>query len=163
MTAEKKTAARQRSTAKGHAAVAMAKRFFEARSRPGLPVLIETAPNVVIWIPVQKGNFAGPKIPRSTRHDFFGVWDLLVVEPYRMASSLVPAGHVTRAVYFVQVTETSNLSHRKAKILASGFPCSEEDLVMGYRGRGVFRVLRGPRFDHEEEWRVPPPKKKTTP
>lgn len=128
-------------TAKGHAAMAMAARFFEARGE-----IIEKAYSVVTWIP--KG---AARVPISRRHDFFGVWDAIVV----------PTDDIGRRVYFVQVTEISNVSHRREKILASGFPCTPNDLLMGYRGRGVFRVLRGPRFDEQaEEWKAPPPVKR---
>jgi hypothetical protein len=139
----------QRSTEKGRAAMAMARRIFEARG-----ALIETAPNVVRWRPdltQPRGPDGKPKlVPFSTRHDFFTIWDALVVEedPDRR-----------RHTYFVQVTEVGNMGHRRAKILANRFPCAVGDLLMGYRGRGVFRVLRGPTFDGEaEEWKVPAPK-----
>lgn len=144
----KKKTARQRSTAKGHAAVAMARRIFEARG-----AIMESAPNVVRWIPAVDATGGAKMIPRSMRHDFFGVWDLIVVEPASL--------HMDRPTFFVQVTEVGHLSHRRTKILESGFPTTVLDLVMGYRGRGVFRVLRGPRFEGEgEEWKVPAPGKK---
>lgn len=132
-------------TAKGHAAMDMAKRIFAARR-----ALVETAPNVVLWIPDPK-HF-GKRMPISRRHDFWGVWDAIVVEedPER------------RHTYFVQVTAVGDMGRRRHKILDSHFPCTVGDLLMGYRGRGVFRVLRGPLFEGQgEEWRVPPPVKKT--
>lgn len=126
--------------------MAMARRFFDTQG-----CLVETAVNVVRWIaPKEPG---GPRMPISTRHDFFGVWDAIVIDATKPP---------VRTTFFIQVTSVENMSARRRKILDSGFPCGRADLVMGYRGGGRFRVLRGPTFELEaEEWKAPPPLRKS--
>lgn len=128
----------QRSNAKGRRLQKLAQRYFEAQG-----YLVETAPNVVRWI-----MFPGDKAlkPRSFRHDFFNVWDLIVVAPLGLGSPR----------FFVQVTDIKNVAHRRAKILASGFPSTSDDKVMGYEGRSIFRAYDGPAFTKSYEVRVPP-------
>jgi len=140
--------AHQRASAKGARVERLARLMFEA-----MGCRVETAPKVVVWIPKKDARpgacaaCARPfaeRIPRSMRHDFFNVWDLVVVE----ASGLVR---------FVQITEPTNLSAHRKKILASAWPPRDDDLLLTYAGRSRFRVYHGPAFDVESgELRVPP-------
>ena len=124
---------RKGTTAKGQRLVRLARAAFEARG-----ALVETAPNVVQWIPRKPGPGypplpAGQTLrPISTRHDLYGVWDAICV---------------TRdgARFFVQVTVAGELAHRRAKILASGFPHTALDCIAAYyQGRNRhFRLYRG--------------------
>lgn len=134
--------AHQRASDKGHRIEQLAKRMFENQG-----YLVETAPKVVRWLKLPGQD--GLK-PRSSRHDFFGVWDLIIV--------LGPG-----LVQFVQVTDEHNVSARRKKILASGFPHRSDDLLLAYAGRGRFRVFMGPTFAGETTAmcvpRLPPKKK----
>jgi hypothetical protein len=134
--------------------VFLAKRYFEATG-----CLVETAPNVVRWVPktveVSEPGAIGvgyvkdtTMVPRSQRHDFFGIWDVIAVR------------YTGRC--FVQVTDSAHMSARRQKVLASRFPCTGADQIWGYKGRGWFRVWRGPEFDAgtEELVKVPPKAKK---
>jgi hypothetical protein len=140
--------ARQKTTEKGRRIMRVAKRLLEDRG-----ALVATAANALKWLKTPSGMR-----PISVRHDFFGIWDAVCVE--------IEIGRRTlsdvRIVYFVQVTDVDNMSHRRDKILASGFPCTSDDLILGMRPRTrKFRVLRGPRFDGTPgEWTAPPEPKK---
>ena len=139
---------RRSATAKGRQVMKLAERVFLARG-----CHLEKAVNAVTWIPVKiAGRMTGERRPISVQHDLFGIWDAVVVEPGRGFA----AG---RKTFFVQVTTAEHLWNRRKKILAAGFPCTVDDLVMAYLGRGQFRVVRGPTFDvkQAETWRVPPP------
>lgn len=122
-------------TDKGQRLVRLARAALEARG-----ALVETAPNVVRWIPAKRSASHLPGRaesrnglrPVSLRHDFFTCWDLLVVT--KNASR-----------FFVQVTVAGELAHRRAKILASGFPHTALDCIAAYYpGRNRhFRLYRG--------------------
>lgn len=143
--------AHQKTQQKGYRHMALARRVFAARG-----AWMHSARNALVWRP----NPAGPGlVPRSISHDLFGVWDLCVVEVQPCAdASHGPTCAGTQWRYLVQVTDANNMHARRIKIRASGFPCTSNDLLMAYRGRGVFQVLRGPRFDTKdaEDVRVPP-------
>jgi len=114
---------------KGRRLERLAKQVLEAKG-----YLVEMAPNRMVHLA------AGRVI--SQRRDWFGVWDLCAVKHKRR---------------FVQVTTVDGVSARRRKIIASGFPCTPHDLLMGYvGGRGRhFRVYVGPAFDGEwEEWPI---------
>lgn len=149
------TTAHQRTAQKGYRHMAMARRLLAARG-----ALIETAYNAVRFVPIE--GQPGKLRPMSTRHDLYGVWDAVCVEIRQKESKTsVVISELVRMTYFVQVTSAGNISARRKKIHASAFPCTPEDMLLGYRGRGIFRVLRGPRFDGEgEDVKVPPPVKK---
>lgn len=143
-----KKTARQRSTSKGRDIMKMAERVFLARG-----CLLDKAVAAVTWIPAKVGGVpTGQRRPIAVKHDHFGIWDAVVVEPGRAFA----AG---RKTFFVQVTTAEHLWNRRKKILDAGFPCTVDDLVMAYLGRGVFRVVRGPGFAVKaaETWRVPTP------
>lgn len=124
--------------AKGHRLERLARQCLETQG-----FRVETAPNVVVWI---KDPATGRQKPISTRHDFFGLWDLLAVGP-------------SDGRGFVQVATLDHIAHRRAKILASGFPCTRSDILAGYKGGRDrhFRLFRGPRFERwdGECWRPP--------
>lgn len=111
--------------------------------------LVESAPKVLAWVP---GPSPGsPLIPRTKRHDLWGLWDLVAIT-------------LTGRVVFVQVTTLENkVAHRK-KILETEWPRSQEyknDVILCWVGRGVFRVFLGPDFTHEALPRhVPPDRRK---
>jgi len=137
---------RQKTNAKGRYIMKIAKRMFESQG-----AWVEVARNNVRWFPKKTG---GGVFPLSMRHDFFGIWDAIVV---------YPKGRKRSQRIFIQVTDVGNMSHRREKIVASGFPVSPHDLLLGYRGRSWFRVLHGPDFQGEaEDWKAPktPPQKK---
>src|SRR5262245_26084040 len=132
---------------KGRATMQMAKRCLEARGA----LWIETAVNAAKWVPGPQGMR-----PISVRHDFFGLWDAICARAHHGGIADGRNFGPGRVVYFVQATAVGDMARRRTKILESGFPCVFEDLLMGYRGRGKFRVLRGPRFDGAaEEWKAP--------
>jgi hypothetical protein len=139
---------RVRASAKGARLERLARRLFEQDG-----YLVETAPKVLHW-EVPRNDPGGPLIPRSTRHDFFGIWDLVAI-----TLSGRPA--------FIQVTTPENKSHRRRKILESEWPISQEhkdDLILGYAGRGIFRVWIGPDYLNETRPRhVPPERRKRKP
>ena len=109
-----------------------------------LGCLVEVAHKGVAWIP-KKAKLGAPpqagppkpqeRVPISTRHDLFGLWDLALVWPDGRRG-------------YAQVTTADHVSHKRVAIITSGFPCTAEDMVLGYEGgRGrSFRVLRGPGF-----------------
>ena len=132
--------ARLNAAAKGRRLVQLAKAFLEARG-----CVVEVAANQIRWWK----NPQGRMIPRSVHHDLFGVWDLLAVSQAERA--------------FYQVTTLSEVSHRREKILASGFPADPRDAILawvGGRGRH-FRVLRGPDFTTASAERWEPVKEAT--
>lgn len=133
--------ARQKSVAKGRYIMKIARRLFESQG-----AMVEVARNHVRFFPKK----SGPGLfPLSMRHDFFGVWDAIVV--FKPGNGR----RVGAQRIFIQVTDVGNMAHRKEKILSSGFPVSAHDLLLGYRGRSKFRVLRGPEFNSAEEMKAP--------
>lgn len=112
---------------------------------------VETTRMAVRWLPwaqappYLRAKFPpGSLVPMSKRADFFNIWDLVYVS----------AGGNPRG--FAQVTVASQLSARRRKILASGFPATPDDLILAYAGRPRrrFAVCRGPAFELAgEEWR----------
>ena len=91
---------------------------------------VEVAPKVAFWM---KDKKTGKWIALSKRHDYLGLWDLLIVYP-----------DGTRA--FAQVTTLNHVATKRAKILESKFPASEHDTILGHEGVRRFRVLQGPEF-----------------
>lgn len=92
--------------------------------------LVETAPKVTVWIWNPK---LGAKVPISTRHDFFGVWDGVAVRQ--------------DARRFYQVTTVNNVAHKRRKIQLSYFPTRAADRIYAYVGRPKrWRVFTGPDF-----------------
>lgn len=85
---------------------------------------------------------AGKMVPRSLRHDFFGLFDILAA---------YPSGR--RALY--QVTTLGNLSHRRRKMLAAlpPFQFHGDDAILAYvpGRRRHFRVCYA---DDKFEWRI---------
>jgi len=125
------------SAAKGRKLVNYAKAILEARG-----ARVETAGNQIAWFQ----NSAGRWVPRSLKHDYFGVWDLLALwpEPYKRA--------------FYQVTTATHVSHRREKILAAGSWNPYDAIVAWYGGRGRhFKVYYGPDFaEATERWDMIP-------
>lgn len=137
---------RQKAQAKGQRWEKLAQLALEA-----LGCKVEPAPKVLAWVPswtwpkspelraeaVRLGE--RPKMePRSQRHDFFGVWDMIAVETRGLSAGLVR---------FVQVTDPHNLAAHRRKILDSGWPSREDDLLVAYVGRATFEVYHGPGFE----------------
>ena len=93
---------------------------------------------------------AGRLRPISVGEDLFGVFDGVAVAEPDIPPGLTGYSR-ERYVCFFQVTDVANVSHRRAKLLASRFPADGSDVLLGFvGGRGrQFRVLRGPMF----EWR----------
>lgn len=126
---------------KGRELQRLARAYCEAKG-----ARVETAPNIVRWIKPNrsKGPANGPARPISTHHDFFGCMDLLVLWPDGRRS-------------FYQVTVLEAVSTRRAKILSDGFPASDQDAILGYKGGRDrhFRVFPGPTFEtwNGECWR----------
>lgn len=118
---------------------------------------MEIAPNVVRWIKLPAG--AGRMVPRSMHHDFFGIWDAV-------AFWSLPGGPYDHRAGCYQVTVDRNVSDRRRKILAAGFPHNEADAILGYVAgrRRHFRVYRGGALEFGkwdgEAWLVPPDPKK---
>jgi hypothetical protein len=134
---------RQRAHDKGARLERLARRLFEATG-----YLVESAPKVIRWQKKQKDD--ATLVPRTARHDLFGIWDLVCVS-------------MTGRVAFVQVTTPENKSHKRSKILATEWPQSQEhkdDLILGYAGRGIFRVWLGPDYTREALPRHVPPERK---
>jgi hypothetical protein len=138
---------RQRAESKGHRWELLARKAFEAAG-----CRVEAAPKVLVWLP-PKGALPGKcgacghqrdaRIPRSMRHDFFGVWDFIAVE----------ASGILR---MVQVTGETGLGDHRRKILASGWPARADDMLLAYIGRARFAVYHGPTFEHRTgELRAP--------
>jgi hypothetical protein len=90
---------------------------------------VEVAPKVAFWMKDKAGKW----IALSKRHDYLGLWDLLIVYP-----------DGTRA--FAQVTTLNNVAARRQKVLDSGFPVSEHDTILGHESVRMFRILQGPEF-----------------
>ena len=116
----------------------------------GMGFRVETTQMAVRWLPVDKAPPAlrhkavNGLVPMSRRIDFFGIFDLL----YVTQDGRTRGG--------AQVTTATNASARRRKILASGFPVTEHDLLLAYYGRPRrrFLVYRGPAFvESHEEWR----------
>lgn len=127
--------------AKGRRIVLLAKRCLEARG-----AMVEIAPNVVRWV---KQLPTGKLVPRSLRHDFFGLFDIVAVPRDRGSGA------------FYQVTVDANVKDRRRKILAASFPHATTDAILGYvpGRRRHFRVYRGGLGDFAwdgETWLVPP-------
>lgn len=144
----KKRSPHARASAKGKRVEDLARWLFESKG-----YLVETAPKMVQWLPQRDTAgkiIEGPRVPRSTRHDLFGIWDLCIVDP------------VIGRVQFVQVTEPTNLAAHRKKILASEWPSTRsDDLLLSYAGRSLFRVYPGPTYATEgAPLRVPPQPKK---
>lgn len=114
---------------------------------------VEVAQKQILWIPDKAGAVrftrrgAKPSLrPISKHHDFFNVWDLMYVLPGVRA--------------FVQVTTWQGVPERRQKILASGFPATPHDYIMGHLSglsgakRQEWRVVRWPAFatDVSERW-----------
>ena len=129
-----KTGARLKDTAaKGRKLVNLAAKILESKGAK-----VEIAGNQVRW---WQDKATKRWVPRSVKHDFFGVWDMIAV---------LPSGDRT----FCQVTTLHNVSDRRRKILESGVWWSG-DAILAYVGRPRrhFRVYRGPLFqDAEETW-----------
>lgn len=111
---------------------------------------VETTQMAVRWLPIEKAPPAlrhkavNRLVPMSRRIDFWGIFDLIYVS----------ADGKTRGG--AQVTTATNASARRRKILRSGFPANENDLLIAYYGRPRrrFVVYRGPAFvESHEEWR----------
>lgn len=130
---------RAAASAKGARLEKLARALYEAEG-----CRVESAPKVVRWVKLP--DEAELK-PRSARHDFFGVWDLIAVDP---------AGRVV----FVQVTVVAEVAHRRRKILTSGFPAGAPAVILAYAGRGLFRVFLGPTFTEEAPPRRAPVQRK---
>lgn len=137
--------------AKGRRLQTIAKKALEARG-----YRVEVAQNVVRWIPDKRAF--GPKRlvgsglkPISTHHDLFGLWDLLFCG---YGSAKNPDGESREEIILglAQVTTLENLSHRRKKILADGFPLTRHCWILAYvGGRGAhFRLYRSP-FETWEE------------
>ncbi len=129
-------------SAKGRAIERLAKAELERRG-----CLVHLAPNSSRWVEAKAGPLE--RIPVSIKGDIFGLFDCIAV-----------AGPV-RA--FVQVTTRGEVSTKRNKIVASGFPCTRDDLILGYavvpggdrRLRRHFFVFRGPGFEGPgERWCV---------
>ena len=122
--------------AKGRRLQTIAKKALEADG-----YRVEVAQNVVRWIPVAKDQHKpSPELrPISTHHDLFGIWDLL----WCRADGVLGVA---------QVTTLENLSHRRKKIVADGFPLTKHCWILAYvGGRGAhFRLYRPP-FEAWEE------------
>lgn len=147
MTAARPGTHRWNAAAKGRRIQALARKILE---RDGW--LVETAPNVVRWIRRRQraGEVGADGLkPVSLRHDLWGVWDFACVAARDMGPG--------RAVAFVQVTTLHGVADRRRKILASGFPVTADDIILGYvSGRSRhFRCFRGPIFAEwtGETWR----------
>ncbi len=95
---------------------------------------VEVCHGKIAWIP---DPATGKRRPISLAHDYFGCWDLAVCSAAER--------------FWVQVCHVSDTATRRAKILASGFPCRPEDLILGHERGRVFRMLRGPEFALTEE------------
>ena len=135
--------ARQRATEKGAELERKARRMYEATGH-----IVETAPKVVVWMPGPTPT--SPRVPRSTRHDLFGLWDLIAVT-------------LTGRVAFVQVTDLSNKAAHRKKILETEWPQSQEykdDVILCWAGKGIFRVFLGPDFTREAMPRHVPPERR---
>ena len=146
-----KRSRQQAASAKGHRIEQLAKRMYEA-----MGCLVETAPKVVRWVPngAWAADGTSQMVPRSMRHDFWGVADLLVLDgrdPER------------RCIFLVQVMTPNNLSARRRKLVTSGVPFTIGDRLLAYAGRGVFRAYEGPEFFTEVQPMRVPPLRKTTP
>ena len=116
---------RKGTAAKGRRLQRMAKAYYES-----LGARVEIARNGVLWLPSKTG---GGRFPISQRHDYFGLWDLLLAWPDGRRG-------------FVQVTTYDGTRERRTKILDAKFPATGEDTILGYEGQKTFRVLRGPGF-----------------
>jgi len=104
---------------------------------------VDVAEKKVRWFP---DPTTGRVIPRTFDHDFFGCWDLIVVQGPRR--------------FFVQVTTLAHVSNKRARIASEKFPASKHDVILGWEKGRVFRVLRGPEFViGEDRIAVPRPKK----
>ena len=116
--------------AKGRRLQQLAKKALEARG-----YRVEVAQNVIRWIPVVRDRHKiSPELrPISTHHDLFTLWDLLWCRDDGVLG-------------VAQVTTKENLSHRRTKILADGFPLTPHCWILAYvGGRGAhFRVYRPP-------------------
>jgi len=125
-------------SAKGRRLQTLAKHALEARG-----YRVEVARNVVRWIPTKArtalGRLDAPSHPISTHHDLFTLWDLLWCREDGVLG-------------LAQVTTLENLSHRRKKILADGFPLTPQCWILAYvGGRGAhFRLYRPP-FEAWEE------------
>ena len=119
------------SSAKGRRLVQIARKLLEARG-----YRVEIAQNAVRWWKDKKTDALQP---RSVHHDLFTLWDLLWCREDGVLG-------------LAQVTTKENLSHRRTKILADGFPLTPHCWILAYvGGRGAhFRLYRPP-FEAWEE------------
>ena len=101
---------------------------------------VEMARNAVLW---RRGRPGEQPRPFSVRHDIFGCWDMIVAQGGRR--------------WFVQVTTLNNVSYKRAKIRAAGFPCTPDDRIYGHEKGRVFRELCGPDFAMPGRFVVAPP------
>lgn len=127
--------ARKNTALKGRKLVQYAKAILESQG-----ARVEVAANQIRW---WKDASTQRWVPRSVKHDFFGVWDLLAVWPTQRG--------------FHQVTTLANLASHREKILAAG-PWSPADGLwawVGGQGRH-FRLYHGPAFDQEATRCIPP-------
>jgi hypothetical protein len=116
---------RRRAYAKGLRLERLVQRDLEAQG-----AWVERAHKVVRYRPAKNG---GAPEPFSVHHDILGLFDLLAV---------MPDGRRC----FVQVTTLENVGHKRAKILAAGFPATVDDRILAHEGGRRFRELRGPDF-----------------
>jgi hypothetical protein len=112
--------------------------------------LVEAAQNAVVWVQDKRRtaiSIAGMKPalrPISIHHDIFGLWDLIAVH------EVLNPRH--RNIALIQVTVLEHISERRRTIIKSGFPCSTDDMLLGWKGGHDrhFRVFRGPAFERWE-------------
>jgi hypothetical protein len=118
---------------KGRKLVNFAKAILEAQGAK-----VEVAQNVVRW---WQDKATKRWVPRSVKHDLFGVWDILAI-------------HKDGARVFYQVTTLDNLSGRREKIKAAGQWTASDAILAWVKGRGRhFRVYYGPDFDESiQRW-----------
>lgn len=131
--------ARKRAEATGRRLQLLARDYFLSQG-----MRVEIAQKKMLTFPNK--SKPGTFIHISKKHDYFGLWDLVVVGP---------GGEGAR--FFVQVTTLNNVAAKRTAILESGFPATGYDLVLGHEGGRRFRVLRGPEFVTGEE-RIEVPK-----
>ncbi|SRR6266404_7398771 len=99
---------------------------------------VEIAQKAVRWIPHQPW-MTSPRpsgkglVPITMKHDFFGLFDLIVAWP-------------DGRLELWQVTDHANASHRRRKMLAGGFPMTPACVLATYKPRQPFTVFRGPMF-----------------
>lgn len=82
------------------------------------------------WFPKPGG---GGMFAIQVRHDFYGLWDLIVCWPDGRRG-------------FVQVTTLNNVAAKRTAILLERFPATAQDMIVGHEYGRTFRLLRGPAF-----------------